>query len=382
MIDVEHYRSFFPVTKHCAFFEHAAIAPVSTRVVEAMNEYLADVAAGGGRHEPAWTARVEQARAAAARLCGATPEEIAFVKNTSEGLLHVANGIRWREGDNVVIPDLEFPANVYPWTNLARFGVVTRRVPARDRRVLVEDLVAAMDERTRVVSVSFVQYAHGFRADLDALGAACRERGVLFCVDAIQGLGALQLDVRQTPVDFFSADGHKWLLAPEGIGVFYVRRERLEDLVPHGAGWYSVVRAEAGTGDYSRHDAPLLGTAARFEPGTRNNVGLYGLGAALDLLHEVGIAAIESRVLALTDRLIEGLQRQGYTILSSLLPGERSAILSFVSDRFPADELRRRARAENILISLREGALRVAPHFYNTEAEIDALLDVLPSHAA
>lgn len=379
MLDIERYRSLFPVTQHCIFLDHAAIAPVSTRVVEAMNEYLSDVATGGGRREPAWNRRVEQVRAAAAQLCGAAPEEIAFVKNTSEGLLHVANGIRWREGDNVVIPAIEFPANVYPWTHLARWGVETRRVPAPDHRVRVEDLRAAMDARTRVVSVSFVQYARGFRADLEAIGTACRERGVLFCVDAIQGLGALQLDVRQTPVDFFSADGHKWLLAPEGIGLFYLRRERLEDLVPHEAGWYSVVRAEAGTGDYSRHDAPLLDSAARFEPGTRNNVGIYGLGAALDLLQEVGLPAIEARVLALTDRLIEGLQRKGYTLRSSLVPRERSAIVAFDSDRFPVRDLQQRLRAADIVVSLRQGALRVAPHFYNTEAEIDALLEVLPS---
>lgn len=377
MLEVERYRSLFPVTQHCIFLDHAAIAPVSTRVVEAMKVYLSDVATSGGQHEPAWNERVKRARAAAAQLCGATPEEIAFVKNTSEGLLHVANGIRWREGDNVVIPAIEFPANVYPWTNLARWGVETRRVQARGGRVLVDDLVAAMDERTRVVSVSFVQYAQGFRADLDAIGAACRERGVLFCVDAIQGLGVLQLDVRRTPVDFFSADGHKWLLAPEGIGLFYLRRERLEDLVPHGAGWYSVVRTEAGTGDYSRYDAPLLDSAARFEPGTRNNVGIYGLGAALDLLNEIGLPAIEARVLALTDRLIEGLQRKGYTLRSSLVPRERSAIVAFSSDRFPSGELYRRLRAANIVLSLRQGALRVAPHFYNTEGEIDALLEVL-----
>jgi len=378
MLDVDRYRDLFPVTEQYIFLEHASIAPVSRPVLEAMNEYLTDVATGGGWQEPRWMARVEAARVEAARLVGASRDEIAFVKNTSEGLLNVANGIRWRAGDNVVLPDGEFPANVYPWKNLARLGVETRFVSAPNGWVRTDDLIAAMDERTRLVTVSFVQYANGFRVDLDSIGAACRERGVLFCVDAIQGLGALRLDVSTTPVDFFAADGHKWLLAPEGSGVFYCRRERLEDLVPVGAGWYSVDRSGVGPGDYLNYDLPLLNNAARFEPGTRNNVGIYGLGAAVELLNEVGLEVIETRVLALTERLLEGLAQRGYEILSSRAPHERSAIVSFRSDRHPSKELWKRLREAHILTSLRQGAIRVAPHFYNTEAEIDAVLETLP----
>ncbi|HIE50318.1 MAG TPA: aminotransferase class V-fold PLP-dependent enzyme [Armatimonadetes bacterium] len=378
-LDIEAYRPLFPVTQHHIFLNHAAVAPVSTRVVEAVNEYFTDVLRAGGTNEPAWLERVKKARADAAALVGAEPEEIAFVKNTTEGLLFVANGIRWREGDNAVTASCEFPANVYPWRNLARWGVETRFVKPRGGRILVDDVRAALDRRTRVVSLSFVQYFNGFRADLEALGTLCRERGVLFCVDAIQGLGALQLDVSRTPVDFFSADGHKWLLAPEGIGVFYCRRERLEDLEPLEAGWWSVQKATYYAPDYSTYTAPLRNDAQRFEPGTRNNAGLFGLGAALALLREIGILRIEARILALTDRLIEGLQRRGYTILSPLRPAERSGIVTFRRKGQPALQLHRRLREANILVSLRHNAVRVSPHFYNTEEEIDALLEALPA---
>lgn len=382
MLDAERIsslRTLFPVTRRYVFLNHAAVAPVSTRVVVAMNEYLTSVLEAGGLHEDRWLRRVEEARRHAARLIGASPEEVAFLKNTTEGLLTVANGIRWQEGDNVIVPSCEFPANIYPWRNLERrLGVEVRFVKPRGVRLLPEDFFALVDRRTRAIAVSFVEYASGFRNDLDTLGAFCRERGIFLVVDAIQGLGALPLDVSRTPVDFLSADGHKWLLGPEGISLFYCRRERLEDLEPLEAGWMSVVNAEEYAPDYSIYTAPLREDALRFEPGTRNNVGIFGLGEAIELILEVGVENIAERLMLLTDHLVEGLRHKGYRILSSLEPKERSGIISFDSPRHDMADLRRRLRDAGIIVALRHNALRVSPHFYNTLEEIDALLETLP----
>src|SRR5262249_39184346 len=227
------------------------------------------------------------------------PLDVAFVKNTSEGVGFVAEGLPWRPGDNMVTAAEEYPANVYPWMNLQGRGVEVRRVASRGPRVELDDIRAAIDGRTRLVSLSFVEFASGFRNDLDAVGALCRERGVLFFVDAIQGLGVLPLDVRRTPVDFLAADGHKWLLGPEGAGVFYVRRELVEQLHPVAVGWNSVV----GAWDFSTINFQLKPHAGRWEGGTLNVGGVVALGASLGLLLEAGVAAVAERVLELTDYL-------------------------------------------------------------------------------
>src|SRR5262249_42624144 len=185
--------------------------------------------------------RSEEVRRQAAQLLNADPLDVAFIKNTSEGIGIVAEGLRWRAGDNVVTAEDEYPANLYPWMNLAERGVELRRVPSRDGRILVDDVRAAIDGRTRIVSLSLVEYASGFRHDLIAVGQLCREKGVLFFVDAIQGLGVLPLDVRQAPIDFLAADGHKWLFGPEGAGLFWIRRDLVEQLHPVGVGWNSVI---------------------------------------------------------------------------------------------------------------------------------------------
>src|SRR5262245_30505137 len=224
-MDALELRRHMPVVENWAFLDHAAVAPLSAPARDALLEWAGDVAGHGVVHEPRWLARIEEVRRQAARLLGADPFDVAFVKNTSEGVGLVAEGVPWRPGDNVVSAEDEYPANVYPWLNLARKGVELRRVKSREGRISLDDLRAAIDARTRVVTLSWVEFATGFRNDLDAVGQLCREEGVLFFVDAIQGLGVLPLDVSRTPVDFLAADGHKWLLGPEGAGLFWARRE-------------------------------------------------------------------------------------------------------------------------------------------------------------
>lgn len=371
-------RRLFPITERCAYLRHASAGPLSTPVRAAVEACLDGVQwrgyVGGGD----WWERLAHIRALAARLIGASPGEIAFPRNTSHGLLFVANGIPWRAGDVIVTAETEDPANVYPWLHLAQRGVETRFAPAPGGRIAVEDVAALIDERTRLVALSFVEVWTGFRNDLNALGQLCRERGVYFCVDAIQGLGALRLDVRESQIDFMSAGGFKWLLSPSGTGIFYCRRDLLDELAPASAGW----RAHE-PGEYAPYQAPLYPDARRFTDGSHNWCGLYGLEASLSLLLEFGPEWIESRIHLLTDVLIEGLRERGYPIVSPVASwAERSGIVTFEHPDHPSAELHQRLLAADVIVSHagKPGypGLRVAPHFYNTRAEIERLLEALP----
>jgi cysteine desulfurase / selenocysteine lyase len=368
------FRSEFPVTRRWAFFDHAAVAPLSARAQKALAEWAADVTENGDVHESRWLKRVEEVRRLAARLIGADPLDVAFVKNTSEGVGIVAEGFPWQAGDNVVTAAEEYPANLYPWMNLARKGVEVRLVPSRGNRIEIDDLASAVDSRTRVVSLSFVEYASGFRNDLDAVGRLCRERGVLFFVDAIQGLGVLPLDVQQTPVDFLAADGHKWLLGPEGAAIFYIRRELVERLHPVGVGWHSVV----GAWDFSTVDFRLKPHAGRWESGSFNVAGIVALGASLELLLGAGVDSLAGRVLGLTDRLCANAPAAGFAVFSSRRGHDSSGVVSLLPPEGvdPAGVVRL-LRDRGVVINHRAGRLRVSPHAYNTPEEVDHLVGLL-----
>jgi cysteine desulfurase/selenocysteine lyase len=369
------YRPLFPVTEEYAYLNHASIAPYSVPVARAMDDFIARRHQRGWLDAPTWKDRLEEVRGLVAQLIAAAPEEIAFTSNTSHGLNIVASSIGWQEGDNLIGAETEFPANVYPWLNLQRRGVEVRLAPARDNRILIEDIAALMDERTRLVALSFVEFATGFRNDLRAIGQLCRERGIYFCVDGIQGLGALDLNVTQSSVDFLAAGGPKWLMGPIGAGFLYCRRALIEKLIPIRVGWWSVVDRD----DYFRYDSPLRDDARRFEEGSLNLLGLHGLGASLELLLDVGISRIEERVLGLTDYLIAGLQERGYHIPTPIAsPQERSGIVCFNHPHHALDDLEQRLSKANVILSKRGQVIRVSPHFYNDETDIDQLLNALP----
>jgi selenocysteine lyase/cysteine desulfurase len=361
-----------PVTTRWAYFDHAAVAPLTERARRTLTEWAADLAENGEINDSARVRRVEEVRRLAGQLLNADPLDIAFIKNTSEGVGIVAEGLPWQVGDNVVTAEEEYPANLYPWMNLADRGVQLRRVPSRGGRILLDDLRAALDERTRLVSLSFVEYASGFRNDLHAVGELCRERGVLFFVDAIQGLGVLPLDVRSMPIDFLAADGHKWLLGPEGAGLFWIRRELIERLHPVGIGWNSVIDSR----NFSRVEFRLKPHAGRWESGSLNVGGILALGANLELLFALGIDAIAERILHLTDHLCERAVKIGLEVYSSRRRGETSGIVSLA---VPGDvrAIVRRCRDAGIVINQRAGRLRVSPHAYNTTEEIDRLVELL-----
>lgn len=375
-MDIQAIRAEFPITRNYNFLDHAAVAPIPQRAINAVRTYL-DRIANFVHVQGSPYLQAETARSLTAKLLNADPDEITFIKNTSEGIAFVANGLHFSTGDNIVTSAVEFPANIYPWMNLQSHGVRLKMIPEDHGRVPVERICEAIDGRTRVVAVSAVQFASGFRADLAELGRVCQEKGVLLCVDAIQALGCVPIDVRKLNIDFLSADGHKWLLGPEGAGVFYCRRELLRHLRPSTVGWLCMKHAE----DFSHYQFEFRDDARRFDSGAYNLAGIHGLGGSLELLLEVGIDQVWAQVRQLTDRLVEGVREKGYRVISSRRPGESSGIVAFASDRHDPEKLRQHLKAEHrIIIAVRANRLRVSPHFYNTLDEIEHLLRVLPGH--
>ena len=369
------WRSEFPVSETYIYMNHAGVAPLSRRVREAMAGFIEDATVNGAVNSEDWAETAEVCRSAAAQLINADPTEIAFMKNTTQGILIAANGIDWQEGDNVVTTAVEFPANVYPWWRLKeRYGVQTRMVPERDGRISIEDIAAAINTRTRALTISHVEFASGFRNDLQALGELCREHDIWFIVDAIQSLGAIEVDVKSCNVDILAADGHKWLLAPEGAAIFYCADEKREQLINTNIGWASVVNPR----DFLDYDLTQKPDATRFEEGSYNSVGLYGLNAAIDLLLDIGIPAIETHILELTAGLIAGLEAKGYRVITPKKDLERAGIVIFESAQHPPAEIYEMLHAENIITAERGSGVRVSPHFYNTASEVERLLEVLP----
>ncbi len=370
------WRSEFPVTETYVYMNHAGVAPLSRSVKAAMTGFIKDATFHGAVHADDWAETAEACRFAAAQLINADTTEIAFMKNTTQGILIAANGIDWKTGDNVVTTAVEFPANVYPWWRLKeRYGVDTRMVPERDGRICIDDIASAIDERTRVLTISHVEFASGFRNDIPVLGQLCQERDIWFVVDAIQGLGAIEVDVKSWNVDILAADGHKWLLAPEGAAIFYCANEKRDQLINTNIGWASVVNPR----DFLNYELTQKPDATRFEEGSYNSVGLYGLKAAIELLQDIGIASIEIRVLELTAQLIAGLEAKGYRVSTPKKDTERAGIVIFGSPQHTPTELYEMLYAENIITAERGSGVRVSPHFYNTASEIERLLEVLPN---
>lgn len=367
------FRTEMPAAGKWAYFDHAAVAPLSGPAGRAIAAWNEDASANGDANYPDLMRQVHETRQRSARLIGATAEELALVPNTSAGIGLVAEGYPWKGGDNVVLPDNEFPSNQYPWLNLRSRGVEIRRVKAEEGRVSLDALLEACDARTRIVSVSWVGYASGWRMDLDRLAEAVHGRGALLFLDAIQGLGVFPLDVRRTPIDFLAADGHKWLLGPEGAGIFYLRREHLDLLRPLGIGWNSVVHEH----DFTRIELDFKGTAERYEGGTMNAAGFIGLGGSLELLLRYGQEAIGRRVLQITDLACRRLAAAGAAIESCREPEHASGIVSVrVPGRDP-DALRKQLLQRGVVVSCRAGRLRISPHAYNDESDVERLVEAV-----
>ncbi len=364
------YRDQFPVTERMIYLNHAGVAPLCRRAADAI-KHLADDALGfGSFHYGEWMDTYEGVRTAAARLINAESGEIAIVKNTSEGVATIALGLDWKPGDKVVAFREEFPANFFPWKRLESKGVTVEWLSFTDP---LEKIDAAA-RGARLLALSFVQYLSGYRADLEAVGEICRRHGAIFFVDAIQGLGAFPLDVRKCGIHALAADGHKWLLGPEGCGILYVQKDLQDSVEPVEFGWTNI----AGYNDYACRDMALRPDAGRYECGTLNTVGCYGLRAAIEFLLDVGVENIAPQVQALGDRIAAGVRGKGYEVLGERTARNGAGIVSFRKPGADTRAIVHDLKEKGIMAAPRQGWVRTSPHFYISPDEIDTLIEILP----
>jgi selenocysteine lyase/cysteine desulfurase len=371
------YKSEFPQRGDVVYLNHAAIAPWPRRAAEAIERFARENVYQGACDYRSWLEQEGDLRRRVQRLVNAPNiEDIALLKNTSEALSVVAYGLDWRAGDNVVITDQEFPSNRIVWESLASLGVSVRQASLAQAETPEDALFACCDERTRLISVSSVQYGTGLRMDLERIGAFCREHGVLFCVDAIQSLGAIPLDVQAISADFVMADGHKWMLGPEGLAVFYCCAEQRPQLKLHQFGWHMVEHYA----DFDRKDWSVATTGRRFECGSPNMLGIHGLNASLSLLLEVGAQEIARNVLANTSYLYDSFNSvDEVRVISPATPERRSGIVTI---RCPAPpRLQRELTAAGFICALRGGGIRFSPHFYTPREGLTALVQAVANGA-
>ena len=359
------------------FLNHAAVAPWPTRTATAVAQFAAENASRGPSNYAAWEAQETTLRRQLATLINArSADEIALAKSTSEALSFIAAGIRWQRGDQIVTFANEFPSNRMPWEVLESQGVELIQVPLQaDGDVDIEDaLCAACTDATRLLSISSVQYACGTKSDLRRIGSFCRQHEILFCVDAIQSLGALQFDVQDCYADFVVADGHKWMLGPEGLALFFVRRERLDELRINEFGWHMT----SDPADFDNQHWQPAPTAKRFECGSANMLGAQALSASLSLLLDIGLEAIETVVLANSAYLHERLsEKPELTVITSRHERYRSGIVSFRPLHQDMSKLHKALRQHEIVCAVRGGGIRWSPHFYISREQLDRALVIL-----
>ena len=365
-------RAEFPQAPGLIYLNHAAVAPWPRRAQEAVAAFATEnVVHGSSRHQR-FNEREERLRRQLQELINApSPDDIALLKNTSEAISVVASGARWKQGDNVVTTAEEFPSNWIPWD--AQPGVSLRQVNIRGPAP-EEALMAACDKRTRVLAVSSVQFSSGIRLELAALGDFCSSRNILFCVDAIQSLGACQLDAQAVKAHFIMADGHKWLLGPEGLALFYAHEAVRDELRLRQHGW----RMVEGPGDYDAKSWRPARSARRFEPGSPNMLGIHGLSASLSLFEELGCEEIEAALRDKVSRLMAGLANiDRARLVTPSAPQRRAGIVSFQIEGADHPALHRRLLEKQVMCACRGGGLRFSPHFYTPDQDIDKALDIL-----
>ncbi|MHB2153322.1 aminotransferase class V-fold PLP-dependent enzyme [Calditrichota bacterium GD2] len=365
------YRKLFPITSQKIYLNHAAISPFSTRVTERLEWYVDERQFGTIDVFKKADELRNKTRNLLARLINARPENIAFITNTSEGFNHLVNGLEWQAGDELLVPDCEFPSNMYPFLNLERKGVIVKKISSPDGLVDLEKIKAAITSKTRLLSISFVEFSSGFRNDLQAIGQLCKEQGILFSVDGIQGVGALPLDVQACHIDFLSNGGHKWLMGAMGAGFMYIAPELFSRLHPAFTGWLAVENAW----DFFDYRLEFLPDARRFEYGTSNFIGITALSASVELLMEANPDKIQEHLFKLGEILVEELEKMGLRFVNTKDRHHWSGIYSFKAAR--AEELFEELKKHQVVASLRNGLIRLAPHFYNNEQEIEQVIKII-----
>jgi selenocysteine lyase/cysteine desulfurase len=366
----DQYAHLFPVRERLIYLNHAAVAPLCKPAADAMKHLADDSLNFGSRHYNEWLDAYEGLRVAAARLINADRSEIALMKNTSEGIATVAMGLDWKPGDRMVAFLEEFPSNYYPWKRLEARGINVTWLSVTDPL----EKIAEAARGAKLLAVSFVQFLSGYRAPLQAIGEICHSNQCIFLVDAIQGLGAFPLDVRAAHIDALAADGHKWLLGPEGCGILYINQSLQERVEPVEFGWSNV----AGYNDYASRDMALRQDAGRYECGTLNTIGCFGLRASIEFLLEVRPGKIGPVVQNLGDRIAAGVLSKGYELLGTRTPETGAGIVSFRKPGVEATEIVRKLAVAGIAAAPRAGWVRTSPHFYIRPSDIDRMLAELP----
>ncbi len=360
----------FPVRHNLIYLNHAAVAPLCRRSAEAMQHLAEDCNRFGSLHYDEWLEAYDGLRRAAARLIHGDPSEIALMKNTSEGIATIAMGLDWKPGDRIVAFREEFPANYYPWKRLEEKGIAVTWLSVEDSLEAIEHAAKG----ARLLAISFVQFLSGYRAPIQAIGEICRRNHVIYLVDAIQGMGAFPIDVRACHIDALAADGHKWMLGPEGCAILYISRDLQDHVEPVEFGWTNV----AGYNDYGSRDMALRPDAGRYEPGTLNTIGCFGLRASIEFLLEVGVGEIAPVVQNLGDRIAAGVEARGYEVMGRRTAHTGAGIVSFRKPGMAETEILRVLKEAKISAAARAGWVRTSPHFYISPAEIDRFLAALP----
>ena len=366
----QQYAHQFPVRERLIYLNHAAVAPLCRPAAEAMKGLADDCLHFGSLHWEQWMTAYERIRVAAARLIHADRSEIALMKNTSEGICAIALGMDWRPGDRIVAFQEEFPSNLYPWKILERQGVPVTWLSVHDPRERIDEAARG----ARLLAISFVNFLSGYRAQIPAIGEICHRHSCIFLVDAIQGLGAFPIDVRDSHIDALAADGHKWLLGPEGCAMLYVSQALQEQVRPAEFGWMNAASAS----DYGSRDMTPRNDAARYECGTLNTIGCFGLAAALEFLLDIGTDRIAPAVTALADRIAHGAAARGYEVMGRRTPETAAGIVSIRKPGVDSAETVRKLWSAGVATAARAGWIRTSPHFYLEASAIDRMLELLP----
>lgn len=373
---IEQIRSLFPhLDTDQVYFNHAAIGPWCQPVLDRIAEYSSQRSGLMVENFPFFLEKNASARVKLAKLLGAESNRLAWVDNVSNGLNILANGIEWHPGDRIILNDIEFPSNIYPFLNLQNYGVEIDIVKSRNGVVDIEDIENAITPRTRLVSISLVQFLSGYRADIDAIGSLCKEKGIIFCVDAIQAAGVVEIDVEKSKIDFLSGGTQKWLMSSQGLSYIYITEELQSEITQRNVGWASVNDAW----NLLDYNLSLKSSAERFQNGTINVLGVCLFDAALDLFHGFGMSNVERNILENTEYFTNQLSEIGVEpILKNAEKKNRAGIVTFKHER--SNEIFEFLQSKRIYGAVRQGMIRFSPHFYNTQEEIDLVIKELKGY--
>lgn len=366
-------RKYFPyLDQGIVYFNHASTGPFSSIVTQRLTELLKEKSESNIDDYPSFLKVMEKTKELLAQLINCNVDRTAFVDNTSNGLNIIAQSIEWKRGDRILLNDVEFPANVYPFLNLKRFGVEVDFVKSVNGIVTAEQIIDSVKPGTKLISVSFVQFLSGYKVDLDKIGSYCRANNITFCVDGIQGIGAVNIDVQKSKIDFLSCGTQKWLLGMQGLAFIYIDEKLQQKIVPANVGWLSVNNAW----NLLDYKMDLKTSANVFQGGTLNSFGIYAFNTSLKLFRDFGFNNVEEQVLSNTKYFLEKLRNSGInTLLAGRDENDLAGIVTYKPEN--PEKVFEELTKKKIICSLREGLIRFSPHFYNTFQEIDIVVDEL-----